>query len=103
VIRIVLDSNVLVSALVCSGIPRGVLELAEAGQCEFFYSQVTQSEVRRVLSEKFDWSQPMLHAVLPVVWRIGKRLTPQIMIMPLLMIQTITASLNSLSPRKLNS
>jgi len=63
VIRIVLDTNVIVSALVFGGIPRGVLELAEAGQCEFFYSKPIKTEVSRVLSEKFDWPQIMLQQV----------------------------------------
>jgi uncharacterized protein len=75
--RIVLDTNVIVSALVFGGIPRGVLELAEAGQCEFFYSEPIENEVRRVLSEKFDWPQAMLHEVLPVLWSTGKRVVPR--------------------------
>ena len=65
-IRIVLDTNVIVSALVFGGVPRGILELAEAGQCEFFYSAAIQTEVRRVLAEKFDWPPPMLQKALPV-------------------------------------
>jgi uncharacterized protein len=60
VIRIVLDTNVIVSALVFGGVPRGILELAEAGQCQLFYSEPIQTEVRRVLSEKFEW--PASHA-----------------------------------------
>jgi putative PIN family toxin of toxin-antitoxin system len=77
VIRIVLDTNVIVSALVFGGVPRGVLELAEAGQCEFFYSAPIQSEVRRVLSEKFDWPSAMLNEVLPVLWRAGQLVVPR--------------------------
>jgi putative PIN family toxin of toxin-antitoxin system len=73
VIRIVLDSNVLVSALVFGGVPRAVLELAETGRCEFFYSAAIQTEVCRVLAEKFDWYQAILRAILPTVWSIGTR------------------------------
>ena len=77
-IRIVLDTNVIVSALVFGGLPRAVLELAEAEQCEFFYSEPIQTEVRRVLTEKFDWPPAMLHQVLPVLWSTGKLVFPRI-------------------------
>jgi len=77
-IRIVLDTNVIVSALVFGGVPRGVLELAESGQCELFYSRPIQTEVRRVLAEKFDWPQAMLQQALPVLWAIGTLVSPRI-------------------------
>ena len=76
-IRIVLDTNVIVSALVFGGIPRGVLELAEAGQCQFFYSEPIQTEVRRVLSEKFEWPQALLRESLPVLWSMGELVVPR--------------------------
>jgi putative PIN family toxin of toxin-antitoxin system len=78
VIRVVLDTNVIVSALVFGGVPRGILELAEAGQFELFYSQPIQTEVRRVLAEKFDWPQAMLQQALPVVWSMGTLVAPVI-------------------------
>ncbi len=76
-IRIVLDTNVIVSALVFGGVPRGVLELAEAGQFELFYSEPIQTEVRRVLAEKFEWPHAMLQHVLPVLWRMGTLVAPR--------------------------
>ena len=76
-IRIVLDTNVIVSALVFGGVPRGVLELAEAGQCQFFYSEPIQTEVRRVLSEKFEWPQALLRESLPVLWSMGELVVPR--------------------------
>jgi putative PIN family toxin of toxin-antitoxin system len=77
-IRVVVDTNVIVSALVFGGVPRGVLELAEAGQCQLFYSAAIQTEVCRVLAEKFDWPQAMIDEVLQVVWGIGKVVAPRI-------------------------
>ena len=76
-IRIVLDTNVIVSALVFGGVPRGVLELAEAGECQFFYSEPIQTEVRRVLSEKFEWPQAILREALPVLWSMGELVVPR--------------------------
>ena len=78
--RIVLDTNVIVSALVFGGVPRAVLELAEAGQCEFFYSEAIQVEVRRILAEKFDWAPAMLQQVLLTLWSMGELVSPQVAI-----------------------
>ncbi len=75
-IRIVLDTNVIVSALVFGGVPRAVLEIAEAGQCELFYSEPIQNEVRRILAEKFAWPTVRLQEVLPVVWTMGELVVP---------------------------
>ncbi len=66
--RIVLDTNVIVSALVFGGLPRQILELAEAGWWEFCYSDAIRKEVRRVLEGKFGWSNSKLDEILPVLW-----------------------------------
>ncbi len=76
--RVVLDTNVIVSALVFGGVPRAVLELAEAGRFEFFYSEAIQAEVRRILAEKFDWAPAMLQQILPTLWNIGELVSPQL-------------------------
>ena len=76
-IRIVLDTNVIVSALVFGGLPRAVFELVEAEQYGLFYSQPIQAEVRRVLQNKFDWPAPMLNEVLPVGWSMGELVVPR--------------------------
>ena len=75
--RIVLDTNVIVSALVFGGLPREILELAQVGQCELFYSEAIQTEVQRVLFEKFGWSEAKLEQVLPVLWNLGELVSPQ--------------------------
>jgi uncharacterized protein len=77
VTRIVLDTNVIVSALVFGGLPRAVLELVEAEQYALFYSPPIQAEVRRVLQDKFDWPAPMLNDALPVVWSMGELVVPR--------------------------
>jgi putative PIN family toxin of toxin-antitoxin system len=76
-IRIVLDTNVFVSALVFGGVPRTLLELADAGKCELFYSEPIQAEVRRILAEKFDWAPAKLQEILPVVWSMGELVVPR--------------------------
>jgi len=55
--RIVVDTNVIVSALVFGGLPRKVLELAAEGVCAIYFSAPIQAEVERILEEKFGWSR----------------------------------------------
>ena len=76
-IRVVLDTNVIVSALVFGGVPRSVLEMAAAGRCKLFYSEAIQAEVRRVLADKFGWGSATLRDVLPIVWGMGELVEPQ--------------------------
>lgn len=75
--RIVLDTNVIVSALVFGGVPRQVLEWAESGRFKLFYSEPIQVEVRRVLTEKFGWDESKIGHMLPVLWRMGELVMPQ--------------------------
>jgi uncharacterized protein len=75
--RIVADTNVIVSALVFGGVPRQILELADTGRCELFFSEAIQTEVRRVLAEKFSWDATTLQKVLPVLWCIGEMVVPR--------------------------
>jgi putative PIN family toxin of toxin-antitoxin system len=75
--RIVADTNVIVSALVFGGVPRRVLELADSAVCELFYSEAIQVEVRRVLLEKFGWSEAKVDEVLSGLWRMGGLVIPR--------------------------
>jgi predicted nucleic acid-binding protein len=68
---------VIVSALVFGGVPRRVLELADSAVCELFYSEAIQIEVRRVLLEKFGWSDAKVDEVLPGLWRMGELVIPR--------------------------
>jgi len=53
--RVVLDTNVIVSALNFPGNERLVLELALRGRFELFLSRFILEEVAGVLTRKFDW------------------------------------------------
>jgi uncharacterized protein len=74
--RIVVDTNVIVSALVFGGLPRRVFEAVESGRCEFYYSAQIESETRRVLRDKFGWDEGRLDRYLPKLWGVGERVTP---------------------------
>jgi putative PIN family toxin of toxin-antitoxin system len=75
--NIVVDTNVIVSALVFGGVPRRMFELIEAGHCHFFYSAEIESETRRVLRDKFGWDKDRLDRYLPALWNLGEQVTPQ--------------------------
>ena len=55
--RVVLDTNVIISALNFPGNERMVLELALRGRFEFFLSWFILGEVSGVLARKFGWDQ----------------------------------------------
>ena len=55
--RVVLDTNVIVSALNFPGNERMVLELALRGRFEFYLSQFLLDEVAGVLTRKFGWDE----------------------------------------------
>jgi uncharacterized protein len=74
--RIVADTNVIVSALVFGGLPRRVFEMVEAGACEFYYSSEIQDETLRVLGQKFGWDELRLDTYLPRLWSLGSSVVP---------------------------
>jgi|SRR5580704_3731462 putative PIN family toxin of toxin-antitoxin system len=74
--RIVVDTNVIVSALVFGGLPRRVFEAVEGGDCELYYSAEIEKETRRVLRDKFGWAEDRLERYLPVLWGLGERVIP---------------------------
>jgi len=76
--RIVVDTNVIVSALVFGGVPRQVLDLALTGVCSFYFSRPIQAEVERILKEKFGWSPGEIHARARTVWNLGTEVNPQV-------------------------
>ena len=75
--RIVVDTNVIVSALVFGGLPRRVFETIGSGHCSFFHSAEIESETRRVLRDKFGWDEQKLDRYLPVLWKLGERVMPR--------------------------
>ena len=68
------DTNVIVSALVFGGLPRRIFELVEGGYCELFYAAEIQEETRRVLRDKFGWDEDRLDRYLRTLWSLGKRM-----------------------------
>lgn len=53
--RVLLDTNVLISAILFSGVPRRLLEKALQGKIELVTSPALMAELEEVLTEKFDF------------------------------------------------
>ncbi|MDE2842675.1 MAG: putative toxin-antitoxin system toxin component, PIN family [Chloroflexota bacterium] len=62
--RVVLDTNVIVSALNFPGNERLVLDLALRGRFEFYLSRFILEVVAGVLTSKFDWNKECAAQVL---------------------------------------
>ena len=65
--RVVLDTNVIVSALNFPGNERLVLELALRGRFEFYLSRFILGEVAGVLARKFGWDEERAAQAIRVV------------------------------------
>ena len=51
--KVVADTNILVSAIIFGGNPQAVLDLAQDGQIELFVSDAILAETTRILRDKF--------------------------------------------------
>jgi putative PIN family toxin of toxin-antitoxin system len=75
-IRVVLDSNIYVSALVFGGNPRAVLELAERQLFEVSISGPIKAEVQRVLGIKFAWPKTRIDEATASIWLLAQDTCP---------------------------
>ena len=75
--KVVLDTNVLVSALVFpGGVPEQVYRLAIEGDITLIASPPLLAELARVLSVKFGWQDDYVRAALAQLVRIGEIVEP---------------------------
>jgi putative PIN family toxin of toxin-antitoxin system len=74
--RVVLDSNIYISALLFGGKPLRAVQLAEQGAFILLTSAPIQSEVENILATKFRYSRAMIHKSCHRVWRFAERLEP---------------------------
>lgn len=65
--RVVIDSNVLVSALHFGGTPEALLLLANEGRVELFVSPFILAETARVLKSKLGWTDKAVRDVIALI------------------------------------
>lgn len=75
--RIVLDTNVYISAFLYGGKPKQVLELVLARQVHLLISIPLQSELQRVLRDKFSFTPRDLAAKTDVLWKHAEWISPR--------------------------
>jgi putative PIN family toxin of toxin-antitoxin system len=75
--RIVLDTNIYISALYYGGKPRQVLDLASARELQLLISLPLKLELERVLRDKFDLPPSELAANADALWSRAKWIAPQ--------------------------
>ena len=77
VIRVVVDANVYISALVFGGVPQNVLDLIlSRADLKLHVSQPIMNEVAEVLVRKFSWSPDQVQQFPPPLWRRCKLIAP---------------------------
>ena len=76
--RVVLDSNIYVSAFLFGGKPLRAVQLTEERAFCLLISDPLQAEVERVLAEKFAYSQAMLAKSCWRIWKTAERIVPEI-------------------------
>jgi putative PIN family toxin of toxin-antitoxin system len=75
--RVVLDTNEYISALVFGGLPRKVLERAEQGYFELVVSAHIRDEIERVLCDKFNWTLERVAVAIDPLWEVAHFVTPR--------------------------
>lgn len=75
--RVVLDTNVFISAFLFGGKPALILDWAEQGRIALCYSDPIRKEVEEVLAEKFHWPPEMIDLACMPYWTSGLRVRPK--------------------------
>ncbi|MGA1796604.1 MAG: putative toxin-antitoxin system toxin component, PIN family [bacterium] len=75
-IRVVIDTNVIVSALNFGGKPNEVLQLANKGLIKLFISPFILEEVSNVLIKQFQWSESKANNTIKMIKEISTLVEP---------------------------
>jgi putative PIN family toxin of toxin-antitoxin system len=78
VIRVVVDANVFISALVFGGVPQQVFDLIQFEGHSLYVSQSIMDEVTGTLLRKFSWTLQEIKAFLPPLWQRCSRIKPTV-------------------------
>lgn len=75
--KIVLDSNIIISALHFGGKPAGVLKLAIEGKEQFFISREIITEILGILRKKFAYEKEILEELEELLFKTFVLVEPQ--------------------------
>lgn len=74
--RVLLDTNVLISAILFGGIPRQILEAVLAGGIDLITSPPLLAELERVLTRKFGFRSTMAASIRAELEALGEAVEP---------------------------
>jgi putative PIN family toxin of toxin-antitoxin system len=74
--RVVLDTNVIISALLFGGNPQTILDLVSEGEVQLVTSSPLFSELKRILEDKFRLSPHQTTPPLADLWAVADVVTP---------------------------
>jgi uncharacterized protein len=80
VTRVVVDTNVYISALVFGGVPQQVFDLISSLGLKLYISPSIIEEVTGTLVAKFGWTTTDVETFLPSMWRRSRLVHPTIRI-----------------------
>jgi len=75
-VRVVVDTNVLISAILFGGNPERLLDLAEEGRIQLILSPDIIDELKGVLMKKFGFDQNMVEATASFVQELSEIVVP---------------------------
>ena len=76
--RVVLDSNIYISAFLFGGKPLRAVQLAEQGAFVLLISASIQAEVEGTLAQKFGYSRSMIRHSCNRIWILAKQIDPNL-------------------------
>lgn len=76
-IKVVLDTNIIVSAIVFGGKPRDIIDLIQEGEIEAYVSPFILYELEEVLIRKFDFNEEKLEDVKDLINQKFIKITPR--------------------------
>ncbi len=67
--RVVIDTNIYISALVFGGTPQRVFDVIQSDGLVLYLSDFIKDEVTGTLSKKFNWTRHEVQTFLPPLWK----------------------------------
>ena len=78
VVKVVLDTNVYISAILFGGKPERIISMARSSEIELLISPDILAEVAKVLRAKFAWTDEQIRVTLAEITSITTLITPKI-------------------------
>ncbi|PIV40830.1 MAG: putative toxin-antitoxin system toxin component, PIN family [Nitrospirae bacterium CG02_land_8_20_14_3_00_44_33] len=78
--KVVFDTNVIISSLIFDGTPRRLLDLARHGRFQLILSEFILKETSNVLAKKFGWEENPIGAAIIKLSSIAEIIEPDVSI-----------------------